>query len=308
MRVQELYEQVAGLGFEKSLEDEDWFYQATNRALLQVNYLRPAISSYVINHKPMKNLIDGSFTPVERSEDLIYEATDAKAYYFQADGIGRVIIQKQNSVGGWSQIGEVELNGARRFKEYAGFIKEGKEFVNGLVRLVFTGLDSDKKNYLYSVKCVAMYQHVYSDDVADIPAFEAYTRYDMTTLVDDFLTLSTPPITEDEEYERLSGDYDVEGGRVILFPYSVTGCFKVLYNRRPKELINKGSAQDDESLLDLDEELCSLIPVLIASYIWLEDEPDRAQYYYSQYQARAGEILARERNLSPVQIKSCNGW
>ena len=302
MRVQELYEQVAGLGFEKSLEDEDWFYQAANRALLQVNYLRPAISSYVINHKPMKNLIDGSFTPVERSEDLIYEATDAKAYYFQADGIGKVVIEKYNSAGTWSRIGEVDLNVTKRFNEYYGFIRDGKQFVSGPVRLRFTG------DYLYSVKCVAMYQHVYSDDAADIPAYEAYTRYDMTSLVDDFLTLSIPPITEDEEYKRLSGDYDVEGGRVILLPYSVTGCFKVLYNRRPKELINNGSAQDDDSVLDLDEELCSLIPVLIASYIWLEDEPDRAQYYYSQYQARAGEILARERNLSPVQIKSCNGW
>ena len=302
MRVQELYEQVAGLGFEKSLEDEDWFYQVANRALLQVNYLRPAISSYVINHKPMKNLVAGGFTPIERSEDLIYEATDAKAYYFQADGIGKVVIEKYNSAGGWSRIGEVDLNGTRRFNEYCGFIRDGNQFVTGPVRLRFTG------DYLYSVKCVAMYQHVYSDDAADIPAYEAYTRYDMTTLVDDFLTISSPPIIEDEEYERLSGDYDVEGGRVILLPYSVTGCFKVLYNRRPKELINNGSAQDDESVLDLDEELCSLIPVLIASYIWLEDEPDRAQYYYSLYQARAGEILARERNLSPVQMKSCNGW
>ena len=303
MRVQELYEQVAGLGFEKSLEDEDWFYQAANRALLQVNYLRPAISSYVINHKPMKNLIDGSFTPVERSEDLIYEATDAKAYYSQADGIGTLFIERfDNNSKSWVIIDAVELSGTRRFSTYSGFIRDGRKFITGQVRLRFTG------EYLYSVKCVAMYQHVYSDSVADIPAYEAYTRYDMTTLVDDFLTLSTPPITEDEEYKRLSGDYDVEGGRVILLPYSSTGCFKVLYNRRPKELINKGSAQDDESLLDLDEELCSLIPVLIASYIWLEDEPDRAQYYYSQYQARAGEILARERNLSPVQIKSCNGW
>ena len=303
MRVQELYEQVAGLGFEKSLEDEDWFYQAANRALLQVNYLRPAISSYVINHKPMKNLIDGSFTPVERSEDLIYEATNAKAYYFQADGIGTLFIERfDTNSKSWVIIDAVELTGTKRFSTYSGFIRDGRGFVTGQVRLRFTG------DYLYSVKCVAMYQHVYSDSVADIPAYEAYTRYDMTTLVDDFLTLSTPPITEDEEYKRLSGDYDVEGGRVILLPYSVTGCFKVLYNRRPKELINKGSAQDDESLLDLDEELCSLIPVLIASYIWLEDEPDRAQYYYSQYQARAGEILARERNFSPVQINSCNGW
>lgn len=302
MRVQELYEQVAGLGFEKSLEDEDWFYQAANRALLQVNYLRPAVSSYVINHKPMKNLINGSFTPIEKSDELIYEATDAKAYYFQADGIGEVVIEKYNSAGTWSRIGVVELTGTRRFKEYYGFIRDGEAFVKGSVRLRFTG------DYLYSVKCVAMYQHVFSNNVADIPAYEAYTRYDMTTLVDDFLSLSIPPITEDEEYKKLSGDYDVEGGRVILLPYSVTGCFKLLYNRRPKELINEGSALDDESVLDLDEELCSLIPLLIASYIWLEDEPDRAQYYYSLYQARAGEILAREKNLSPVQYKSCNGW
>ena len=303
MRVQELYEQVAGLGFEKSLEDEEWFYQAANRALLQVNYLRPAISSYVINHKPMKNLVEGSFSPIERSEDLIYEAENAKAYYFQADGNGTVYVERfDTNSKSWVMVDVIDLAGARRFTAYSGFIRDGRQDITGRVRLRFAG------KYLYSVKNVAMYEHLYSDDAADIPPYEAYTRYDMTALADDFLTLSTPPITEDEEYARLSGDYDVEGGRVILLPYSVTGCFKILYNRRPRELVYTGSAQDDESVLDLDEELCSLIPVLIASYIWLEDEPDRAQYYYSQYQARASEILARARNLSPVQYKSCNGW
>ena len=303
MRVQELYEQVAGLGFEKSLEDEEWFYQAANRALLQVNYLRPAISSYVINHKPMKNLVEGSFSPIERSEDLIYEAENAKAYYFQADGNGTVYVERfDTNSKSWVMVDVIDLVGARRFTAYSGFIRDGRQDITGQVRLRFAG------KYLYSVKNVAMYEHLYSDDTADIPPYEAYTRYDMTALADDFLTLSTPPITEDEEYEKLSGDYDVEGGRVVLLPYSVTGCFKILYNRRPKELIYTGSAQDDDSVLDLDEELCTLIPVLIASYIWLEDEPDRAQYYYSQYQARAGEILARERNLSPVQYKSCNSW
>lgn len=303
MRVQELYDQVAGLGFEKSLEDEDWFYQAANRALLQVNFIRPAVGSYVINHKPMKNLVNSGFSPTQRSEDLIYEATNAKAYYFQADGIGKVKIEKYHTGSGtWMLIGEVNLTGARRFSEYYGFIRDGNDFVEGPVRLRFTG------DYLYSVKCVAMYEHIYSNNVQDIPAYEAYTRYDLTTLAEDFLSLSTPPITEDEEYEKLSGDYDVEGGRVVLLPYSVTGCFKVLYNRRPKALANEGSAEDDESIIDLDEELCSLLPLLIASYIWLEDEPDRAQYYNSLYQSRAGEILSREKNLSPVQMKSCNDW
>lgn len=303
MRVQELYDQVAGLGFEKSLEDDDWFYQAANRALLQVNFLRPAISSYVINHKPMRNLVEGGFSPVERSEDLIYEATDAKAYYFQADGIGTLYIERYDTNSNtWVIVNMIELTGTKRFSAYSGFFKEGRNFVTGRVRLRFSG------EYLYSVKCVAMYEHVYSDDLADIPAYEAYTRYDLTMLTEDFLTLATPPITEDEEYEKLSEDYEVEGGKVILLPHDVTGCFKVLYHRRPKEMINKGIAADDDSVIDLDEELCTLLPVLIASYIWLEDEPDRAQYYNTLYQQRAAEIVSREKNFSPVHISSCNNW
>ena len=303
MRVQELYDQVAGLGFEKSLEDDGWFYQAANRALLQVNYLRPAIGSYVINHKPMKNLVEGGFSPIERSEDLIYEATKAKAYYFQADGNGTVYIEKQaidNKT--WLRIGEIALSGARRFTAYYGLILDGTEFVSVPVRLRFTG------DYLYSVKCVAMYEHAYSKNKEDVPAYESYTRYDLSALADDFLTLATPPITEDEEYEKLSDDYDVEGGRVILLPYSVTGCFKVLYHRRPKALVNMGAAQDDDTVIDLDDELCSLMPLLVASFIWLEDEPDRSEYFNRLYQSRAAEILAKERNLSPVRITSCDNW
>ena len=306
MRVQELYDQVAGLGFEKSLEDDDWFYQAANRALLQVNYLRPAIGSYVINHEPMKNLVDGGFSPVLKTQDIIYEATGAKAYYFQANGIGTVYIESLSDDGKtWTIVGQEELQATRRFVPYFGFISDGGKapnFISGKVRLRFTG------QFLYSVKCVAMYEHIYSADKKDIPAYESYTRYDISTLTDDFLSLSEPPIVEDEEYKKLSEDYDVEGGRVILLPYSSTGCFKVLYNRRPQELVRKNTAQEDESVLDLDEELCSLLPVLIASYIWLEDEPDRAQYYNNLYQQRAAEILAKERNFSPVRISSCNNW
>lgn len=304
MRVRELYEQVAGLGFEKSLEDDDWFYQAANRALLQVNLLRPAISSYVINHKPMTNLVkDSSFSPVQRAEDLCYEVNDAKAYFFEADGIGTCYIERQDkNSGAWLILDAVELTGTKRFSSYSGFIRDGKKFITGRVRLRFAG------DFLYSVKCVAMYQHVYSAEVSDIPAYEAYTRYDIGSLVPDLLTLALPPITEDEEYKKLSGDFDVEGGRVILLPYSATGCFKILYNRRPREIINTGGAADDETIIDLDDELCSLLPILIASYIWIEDEPDRAQYYMTLYQARAAEITAKEKNHAPVNMKDVYGW
>ena len=303
MRVSELYTQVAQLGFETALEDDNRFYYAANRALLQVNSIRPAISAYVINHKPMANLIkESTFSPIERSEDLCFEATDAKAYYFEADGNGRLYVELQNEEGDWEVIGHQDLTSNHRFVPYRGFINRDGDFTTGRVRLRFVG------EFLYSVRNVAIYRHIYSGSVADIPAYEPYTRYDISALVPDFLSLNSPPISEDEEYERLNQHYDVEGGKVILLPHSVKGCFKVLYKRKPQEIENTGVASDDEAVIDLDEELCSLLPILIASYVWVEDEPSMAEYYLALYRERAMDIERRIKSTTPVTIKNTYGW
>lgn len=303
MQVQELYSQVAQLCFESSLEDDDRFYFAANRALLQVNSLRPAIASYVINHKPMANLIkEADFKPREKMDDICYEASDAKAYYFEADGNGVVYIERYDEAKAmWMIVGEVDLAGRRRFTAYRGFIKDGASFVSGKIRLRFSG------DYLYWVKNVALYKYILSDSAVDIPAYEPYVRYDLGEL-DDFLSLASPPITEDEDYERLHGDYDVEGGRAILLPYSVSGCYKVLYKRRPAEIINDGAAASNESKIELDEELCSLMPVLIASYVYLDDEPEKAEYYLSLYRERVAAITATQEHLKPCKMRSSDDW
>jgi len=153
-----------------------------------------------------------------------------------------------------------------------------------------------------------MYQHIYSSSVDDIPDHEPYTRYDIRRLAPDFLSLESPPISEDDSYKRLNQSYDVEGGCVILLPYSAEGCFKVLYRRKPNELIIEGLAAEDETVIDLDEELCTLLPTLIASYVWVEDEPAMAEYYLSLYRERAADVERRIRNAAPVTIRNSNGW
>ncbi len=306
MRVSELYNQVSQLGFETSLEDDDRFYFAANRAIMQVSAIRPDIRTYIINHKPMANLVSmNTFSPIERSEDLIFSAADARAFYFEADGVGTVYIEAwdddpQN--GEWVTIGAVEFAANRIFTAYRGFIKKDGEFANGLVRLRFVG------EYLYSVRNVAMYAHLYSPNEEDIPACEPYTRYDIGAIVPDFLSLDSPPITEDENNERLSGGYDVENGRIILLPYSSRGCYKVHYRRCPDGVENNGDPASDETVIDLDEELCTLLPMLIAFFVWLEDEPTMANYYYSVYKERVADVERRIRNMTPVTYRSSNGW
>ncbi len=301
MRVNELYGQVAGLGFEKALEDSDIFYQAANRALLQVNSIRPKVSAYAINHKPMKNLLISGFEPVERYHDITFEAEGARAYYFESDGTGVCYVERLSASGSWDVIGDVPFSSGGGFVPYSGFIKDGGEFVSGRVRLRFSG------EYLYSVRCVALYEHIRSDVAEDIPAFEPYSKYDISALAADFLTLEDEPLVADEESIKVPSDYNIEGERVVLLPRSAPGCYKVLYRRRPREIENVGEASQDEAVIDLDEELCALMVLNIAAYLWADDEPEKAEYYLSLYRERAAEIRATDKRMKPARYVT-NGW
>lgn len=302
MTVGELYSQVSQLGFEDALENDDRFYYAANRALLQVNTVRPATKALMIDHKPPHNLIkSNSFNPIERVSEITFEAEDAKAYYFEADGIGIAYIEKYNGTS-WERLSTVELSSRKSFVPYKGFIREGAEFTSGRIRIRFSG------EYIYSVRNVAMYKNLYSADAEDIPAYEPFTRYDMQSLADDFLAFLDPPILEDADHTRLNQGYEIESGSILLLPYEKGGVYKVHYKRRPNPIENTGEGALDTAVIDLDAELCYALPNLIASYIWAEDEPELATYYLELYRERVGEIRATDRNAAPAIYRNTNGW
>lgn len=302
MRVNELYRQVAQLGFEDSLEDDNRFYYAANRALLSVASLRPKVSSYVINHAMQQNLIAGAgFAPVEKKTELCFYADDAKAYYFEADGNGTAYIEKKDDDGKYSAIGTVTLAAKRTFRAYKGFIRDFDAFVSGTVRIRFVG------EYVYHVKNVAMYGGIYSDDENDIQAYAPYCTYDIGALADDFLSLESPPIKSDGSRDRLYCNYDLENGRVILLPYDAGGCYEVHYRCRPTPISTDTEAQENTEEIDLDEELCALLPNLIAAYVLAEDEPELAQYYLALHRASAADIKQNEGRKAPIFMKS-DGW
>jgi hypothetical protein len=252
----------------------------------------------------MKNKVqESSFTPIEKIEDLYFEASDVKSYYFEADGNGTMYVEKYDEkTETWAIIDMVNLSADKTFIAHKGFIKEGGSFVSGLIRLHFAG------DYLYSVRNIAMYEYLYSRLEADVPPYEAYTRYDISALVPDFLALNSPPIKEEAEYQYLNQGYDVENGRIILLPYNAKGLYKVIYKRKPQPVINTGEAADDTTVIDLDEDLCALLPILVASFVWVDDEPEKAQYYLAIYQERAIDIERRIVSATPVHIKNTNGW
>ena len=308
MTVKELYEQTALLGFENSLDSTEGFFHAANRAILQVNSLRPAIRSFTIHHKSLDNIItEDTFSPVDIKEDVCYEAYGVKAYYFEADGNGIVKIEARITnewdEAEWKEVDEIELSSQRKFKAYKGFIKNGENFFEEeLIRIRFTG------NYIYSIKNVAMYAHLYSDAKEDIPAYEPYANYNIPQLVSDFLSLAKPPILEGESKHYLNKDYEVEENNVISVSSNFSGIVRIVYKHKPNKLIYSVSPKEDDTPIDLDEELCELLPMLVASFIWAEDEPELANYYMNIYREWAQRIELLREDHSVVTIKNTNGW
>lgn len=303
MTVSELYLSVAQLGFEASLEYNDAFYFAANRAILQVNAIRPAMSHCILRHRVPENRISGQTAdPIERAEEICFEAQDVKSYYFEADGDGVLYIEFfDDSTNEWNLIGVVEFSGAG-FTAYRGFIQKDGEFTDGLVRLRFAG------QYVYTLRGVAMYDKLYGAQVKDIPAFEEYTRYDISEMVSDFLGLASPPISVSQDMRRVVDGYDVENGRIILLSREMAGTYQVNYKRRPAALVDHGAPAEDESVIDLQDDLAALMPILVGAYIWMDDEPEKAQYYFSLYAERAADIERRDRNSAPVKYRNVYGW
>jgi len=304
MTVSELYRSVAQLGFEDNLEDDSRFLFSANRALLQVNALRPATGTLVINHRPMKNKVaENTFAPILVTGELCFEACDVKSFYFEADGNGVVVAERFDpATETWRTVLHVDAASDGGFKSYRGLLKQDGQFTSGLFRLRFTG------EYLYSVKNVAMYEHLKGPDPEDVPAFEPYTRYDISSITSDFLSLCSPPMKEEAGFQYLNEGYDVENDRVILLPYDAEGLYKIIYNRRPTPITCDGDAVDEETVIDLDEELCALLPLLVASLVWVDDEPEKAQYYLALYQGRAADIERRRFSCTPVPFKIIGGW
>lgn len=306
MTVYELYAQVAQLGFESSLEkDEDGdkrFYFAVNRALLQIASVRPAAGVCVINHIALPNCADiQSYDAIRCDGELIYSADYPKAYSFEASGNGTAKIEKQAKDGSWETLFSIPLSGVV-FKRYRGLIQEDGSFVSAPVRLRFSG------DYLFSVRGVALYTQLAGGEVEDIPPFEPFTRYDMTALCEDFLAFRNPPIQDDEQGKMLNQDYRIEGRSVLLLPRDAPGAYKVIYRQIPQQLEIQTHVEDDFTEIQLDAELCSALPLLVASYVWADDEPEKAQYYLSLYRERIADIEMRQKNIAPVPFRSVNGW
>lgn len=299
MRVLDIYEAVSKLGFEDSLEDNIAFYQALNRATVQINDLRPRIGAIEIFHKPLVNCIKDPFTVREVFQKVDFSATGAKAYYFEVKGSGGYTVKYKKDEEYITAKDEDFQHSV--FTPISGLITpEDGEKIEGEVILEI------RSDYAIYIRNVALYDKLYGSAAEDIPAYTEYQAYDISALVDDFLALAERPIEMDGHIVMNTG-YEIEDGRTLILPRDNSGTYKVRYKKLIPDIPYKPSPEEDITVIPLDGDLCKLLPLLIAAYVWIDDETEKAQYYLNLYNARAGEIIRSNSDVSPLKYQT-NGW
>ena len=62
-----------------------------------------------------------------------------------------------------------------------------------------------------------------------------------------------------------------------------------------------------DTVIDLEDELVALLPLLVAAYVWADDEPAKCEYYLSLYREQEAQIKSAIKNIEPVTVTT-NGW
>lgn len=341
MTLQDLYKSVSQLGFEDTLGEDGTsrFIYATNRALSEINALRPRRRSVTINHRVPTNLLFSQPTQIEKTGDLKFTAKKAKSFYFEVcgqgsyqvwlykkvrskDGDGKDVITTEDVSSSSAEVtfdtktytairGIIMYNGAfidslmksddiERFEK-----KEINEYYTGDVEIRFFG------DFDYTIRNLALYDRVYSIDESDIAPYRNLVPYKITRYVNDFERFDSSPINL-ESGNYLNTEYSIEDRETILLPLERQGAYTINYIHAVEKMPNNAEPTNEGATsrlkLDLDDDLVELMPNLVAAYVWLDDESEKAQYYLNLYMQRAAQIQKEAKDVTPIIFQSVYGW
>ena len=276
MTLNELKRRVMHLGFEEAFEDEGRFLTSLSRALYTAFLDRPRIKiSSVYIPKRVGSLLSEVFAYTPGCE-VTFELSGC-AFSCRVSGRGELTVTD---------------GGVRRKIAFSG-PREVREHISGTASLSFSG------DYSYTVTSLAVFSALSGPDVSDIPIYLDSHRIDLKSHLLDFLAPTDPPRYPSGEYVR--GAEIVSG--TLIIPHSVSGELSLRYYRAPQ--IPTGERGDE--VIDMPEELSELIPLLVASYVWLDDDPEKAEYYRALYDSGISSLNRSLYRSVGAEYKT-DGW
>lgn len=287
----------------------------------------PLVRMISLSLNPVPNMLgDGPAafeTRQSLGQEIVYQAQNPKAFYFEVDKPATIILQVQGQDGQWGNLQSFSFPPAqgkapgRGFAAYKGKVEtvDGVP-VEGTIRLRYEG------GTAYNIRNVAFYATGYNR-AEDVPPFTRYDRYDLRKLTAnqpgyEFLRLAPNNAVQQSatEYRRCD-DFRWEGDSTLVFDHYARGQWDIYYYAYPTPiergvLDDLNTANPKATPLEFEPELAAealdIVPLYIASRLYTEEKPDLCSLYLNQYMARRAELANRQNATGYAQWISESGW
>ncbi len=268
MTILDVKHAILGYGYVQDLDNnDDHFYTTLNLALREVNRLRPRTSTAVIVHEP--------FAPVNEWRGP-FSVAPGNNLSFSAKA--RCVVLEVSGGGGVTVTGAKFKDGTRAYSW---------QTVAGWVRIQATADELAE----ISVSCTTEYGCIlrnvtFFDTPFPTPVGSDVADYDLAAIVPDFDGVVLPLIRDGVHAYPGDPRGMILHGRILRLPVKERGTYEVTY----KVAFPHYGDNDDAVEIPLDSELAELLPLLVAAYVWLDDDPDKAELYRARYQLAAAAI------------------
>ena len=268
---------VAALGFEGEVGDEDIFISAANRALALIYSDRAVTRDAVISYE----------APSVLSYVAKYRHTGGKEATFKLPGTAYSF--KSSGTGFFT----VEDGYKSETHELVGNMSEHRGFLSSEASITFFG------EYSFTVYHLASFESRVSGEVSDVAIYDGRESIDVAAMLPDFLSFSALP--RDSAGRSIEGVSLREG--LLLLPDGFRGEIYLTYRCAPGTL----SLFSPDATIDVPRDMEPLLPLLTASFMWLDDDSDKAEYYMALYrESLSGVLRYHNREISTDYIT--NGW
>lgn len=268
---------VLQLGFDSYIENEEAFIYASNRALSLIYVDRPVSDVAKITFSGPRVTMTEGFIEHGSGETISF-SVKGRCISFRSNGSGTCVI--------------TDVRGSTTVP----LVMPGqltKQFIYGDATLTFSG------NYYFTVSNLAVFSDVISNNQSDIPEYKPYVEVSPEDYCQGFRAFASLPT---DAQGRTVESIRLEDGK-LRAPFNYRGELYLTYYRSPTPI----SSEDYEAPIDVSDECAPLLPILTASFIWLDDDAGKAQYYMSLYRDLAANIK-RYSTRKIDTVYGVNGW
>lgn len=157
------------------------------------------------------------------------------------------------------------------------------------------------------LKNVCFYDCEFESD-KDVPQYEQYINIKMDDVLSDFYQLAPAELYDLGEAGNdyiVANDYFQEADKTLVIPRDKTGIFKIHYRAYPQRIT---LATPDDYEMPLDPEVADLLPLYMASAIYMDDDLSVATSYRNYFEV--GRDALSQGALIPKKEKfvTSSGW